>query len=102
MFLFFPSLFEGFGIVTLEAQSAGVPCVVADTLPNNTDMGLGIMSFVDLDEEIEIWCKEIYKALLKERPDREFIINNISKLGFDINDNIYSGYRYMELCARKK
>ncbi|MBJ8075679.1 glycosyltransferase family 1 protein [Bacillus cereus group sp. N12] len=85
----FPSLFEGFGIVTLEAQSAGVPCVVADTLPNNTDMGLGIMSFVDLDEEIEIWCKEIYKALLKERPDREFIINNISKLGFDINDNIY-------------
>lgn len=52
-------------------------------------MGLGIMSFVDLDEEIEIWCKEIYKALLKERPDREFIINNISKLGFDINDNIY-------------
>ncbi len=52
----------------------------ADTLPNNTDMGLGIMSFVDLDEEVEIWCKEIYKALLKKEPDREFIINNISKL----------------------
>ncbi|MFV1456173.1 glycosyl transferase family 1 [Bacillus mycoides] len=84
----FPSLFEGFGIVTLEAQCAGVPCVVADTIPKNTDMGLGIMSFVGLDEKIEIWSTEIYKALLKERPEKGVIINNISKLGFDINNNI--------------
>ncbi|MDH4423933.1 glycosyltransferase family 1 protein [Bacillus cereus] len=84
----FPSLFEGFGIVALEAQCAGVPCVVADTIPKNTDMGLGIMSFISLDEKLEIWSAEIYKALLKERPERQVIINNISKLGFDINSNI--------------
>ncbi|PGZ75804.1 glycosyltransferase family 1 protein [Bacillus sp. AFS029637] len=84
----FPSLFEGFGIVTLEAQCAGVPCVVADTIPKNTDMGLGIVSFVGLDEKIEIWSTEIYKALLKERPEKAIIINNISKLGFDINNSI--------------
>lgn len=74
--------------MTLEAQCAGVPCVVADTIPKNTDMGLGIISFVGLDEKIEIWSTEIYKALLKERPERGVIINNISRLGFDINNNI--------------
>ncbi|MFJ8412538.1 glycosyltransferase family 1 protein [Bacillus paramycoides] len=84
----FPSLFEGFGIVTLEAQCSGTPCVVADTIPRNTDMGLGIMSFISLDEKLEVWSGEINKALLKEKPERSKIINNISKLGFDINSNI--------------
>ncbi|PEC23155.1 glycosyltransferase family 1 protein [Bacillus cereus] len=84
----FPSLFEGFGIVTLEAQCSGTPCIVADTIPRNTDMGLGIMSFISLDEKLEVWSGEINKALLKEKPERSKIINNISKLGFDIKSNI--------------
>ncbi|WP_020062960.1 glycosyltransferase family 1 protein [Bacillus sp. 123MFChir2] len=84
----FPSLFEGFGIVTLEAQCSGTPCVVADTIPRNTDMDLGIISFISLNEKLEIWFEEIYKALSKEKPERRKIINNISKLGFDINSNI--------------
>lgn len=84
----FPSLFEGFGIVTLEAQCSGTPCIVADTIPRNTDMGLGIISFISLDEKLEVWSGEINKALLKEKPERSKIINNISKLGFDINSNI--------------
>ncbi|PGO33396.1 glycosyl transferase family 1 [Bacillus cereus] len=86
----FPSIFEGFGMVALEAQCAGVPCIVSDTIPKNIDMNLGIVSFVALDEKIEVWSVEIYKALLKERPERKMIINNISQLGFDVNSNIFN------------
>ena len=54
----FPSLFEGFGIVTIEAQSSGTPCIVSDTIPKSTDMGLGLISFINLNENIEVWSKK--------------------------------------------
>ncbi|HFK1765858.1 glycosyl transferase family 1 [Bacillus wiedmannii] len=84
----FPSLFEGFGIVALEAQCAGVPCVVANTITKNVDMGLGIISFVSLDENLKIWSVEIQRVLEKEKLNTEIIADTISKLGFDIKSNI--------------
>lgn len=84
----FPSLFEGFGIVALEAQCAGIPCVVANTITKNVDMGLGIVSFVSLDENLKIWSAEIQKVLEKEKLNTEIITDTISKLGFDIKSNI--------------
>ncbi|GAB6557919.1 glycosyltransferase family 1 protein [Bacillus mobilis] len=84
----FPSIFEGFGIVALEAQCAGVPCVVANTITKNVDMGLGIISFVSLDENLKIWSTEIQRVLEKEKLNTEIIADTISKLGFDIKSNI--------------
>ncbi|MCU5377756.1 glycosyltransferase family 1 protein [Bacillus cereus] len=84
----FPSLFEGFGIVALEAQCVGVPCVVANTITKNVDMGLGIISFVSLDENLKIWSAEIQRVLEKEKLNTEIIADTISKLGFDIKSNI--------------
>ena len=34
----FPSLFEGLGLVLIEAQAAGVPCVVSDVVPGEADV----------------------------------------------------------------
>ncbi len=85
----FPSLFEGFGIVALEAQSSGTPCVVADTVPKSTDMGLGLISYVSLQDNLEKWSKEIQSAFLAERPEKGKIVNRISELGFDIKRSIH-------------
>lgn len=84
----FPSLFEGFGIAILEAQCAGTPCVVADTVPASTDMGLGLVTYIRLDDDIQAWSDAIVKALAKSKPKADAIIRNIQRLGFDIQKTI--------------
>ncbi|MBP1967058.1 glycosyltransferase family 1 protein [Paenibacillus aceris] len=84
----FPSLFEGFGIVMIEAQAAGTPCIAADVVPIETDMGLGLVSYVSLKESSDQWISEIQKALSMKRPGNKIIVNKISEKGFDIKTNI--------------
>ncbi|WP_318509610.1 glycosyltransferase family 1 protein [Bacillus sp. T3] len=84
----FPSLFEGFGIVTIEAQSTGTPCVIADTVPKETDMGLGLVSYLNLNENLDTWCFKINEALLIKKPDKQTIENNVTQSGYNIKDNV--------------
>lgn len=46
----FPSLVEGFGLPTLEAMAAGVPCVVSDREPMATVAGDAALKVDPLDE----------------------------------------------------
>lgn len=85
----FPSLFEGFGIVVLEAQCAGTPCVIADTVPKLTDMGVHLVSYISLEESMEIWSHQICKVLEAEKPDQQTILDTVANRGFDIKDNIH-------------
>lgn len=86
----FPSLFEGFGMVTIEAQCAGTPCVVSDSVPKSTDMGLNLISYLDLNDRPIVWVKEINRMMLQEKPDRESIEVNFKKNGFSIQESIPS------------
>jgi glycosyltransferase involved in cell wall biosynthesis len=54
----FPSLFEGLGIVLIEAQATGLRCVVSDAVPTEADMGVGLVDFVSLDDG-EAWVTRL-------------------------------------------
>lgn len=64
-----PSLFEGLGIVNLEAQASGLSCVVSDQVPREADVS-GRMEFLPLGDALA-WRDSLlkYKGLVHERRD---------------------------------
>ena len=53
----FPSLYEGLGIVLIEAQVNGLTCLTSDTVPRTTKISNGI-KYLPLND-IEGWVKEL-------------------------------------------
>ena len=47
-----PSLFEGFPVVLVEAQAAGIPCIVSDRVSTEVDLGLGLLQFLPVPENV--------------------------------------------------
>ena len=58
MFIF-PSLHEGLGIVVIEAQASGLPCIVSDAVPAEADMEIGLLSLLSLKDSLDKWCDMI-------------------------------------------
>lgn len=65
----FPSIFEGLGLVLLEAQLCGLPCVVSEAIQPEADLGMNLMTKIQLDEGVNAWCDEILKKMHKQEID---------------------------------
>ena len=65
-----PSLYESFGLVAVEAQCSGLPCVMSDAVPKDI-MITDSVSFVSLESPIEEWVNQIveYMNNASERKD---------------------------------
>lgn len=78
----FPSLWEGLGIVAIEAQCSGLPCVVSERIPQEADMKVGLFSVTSLESK-EAWKKN----LLQDQKERKSQIDAIKKSGYDVVEN---------------
>ena len=57
--LLFPSIFEGLGGVVIESQAAGIPVVESDNIPNEADLGVGLVKKVSLSDSVSKWIKAL-------------------------------------------
>lgn len=65
---FLPSLYEGFVIVALEAQAAGLHCVVSSNNTKEIDL-TGNVRFLSLEEPYALWADVLLQEAAKERTD---------------------------------
>ena len=83
-----PSLFEGFPMTMIEAQSAGLPCMISDKVPPQCDV-TGNVQIMTLDSTPEEWAKHILDQSDKyaAKSDRADGAKSVTKAGYDIVKN---------------
>ena len=64
----FPSFYEGMPNTVIEAQSAGLPCIIADTITRQADI-TGLVQYFSLEDDPEIWADAALKVAKAPRKD---------------------------------
>ena len=78
----FPSAWEGLGMVAVEAQVAGLPCVASDAVPGKADIGAGLFSAISLEKTDAEWAEKL--VVSRDMPRMTDTIGFARKAGYDV------------------
>jgi glycosyltransferase involved in cell wall biosynthesis len=76
----FPSLFEGLPVVLVEAQAAGLNCIVSDAITSESDI-TGRIKFLSLQNSPDSWAQHILSTTYEHFDTSEML----KEKGFDTN-----------------
>lgn len=80
----FPSLYEGLGIVLIEAQASGLKCVISDTIPNDGVVTENVTK-LSLNQPAKDWANKVNSYRYYSRNNTS---ENIKQNKFDIESNV--------------
>lgn len=83
----FPSHFEGLGIVVIEAQTVGLPCVVSEAVPREATVTERQVRRVPLGAPPEAWARVVLKmAGQKRQQNHQASWNTVAHSHFSLGD----------------
>ncbi|MDG2939879.1 glycosyltransferase [Bisgaard Taxon 10/6] len=82
--LILPSLFEGLGIVAIEAQAAALPVFLSDTIPLDAKI-LDTTEFLPIEksENVDLWASKVVNTVNNNMPRKSDKVI-LAKAGYDI------------------
>jgi len=87
--LLFPSKWEGFGRVIVEAQAAGVPCLISDVIPPDVDLVQPLVRRLSLVQPPEVWAEAAWDILQSPPPiSREAALQQVEESPFNIVNSV--------------
>ena len=93
----FPSLYEGFPGAVLEAETAGLPCIISDTITDEVVLTERVKQMSLKDTPMH-WAAEALKLLTTERTD---CVDEVKAAGYDIHDLARRMEEFYLQCERK-
>ena len=80
-----PSIYEGLGLVLLEAQAAGLPCLVSEAIQPEVDLGIGLIKKINLSKGATAWVNEA-KKIIQDKSNKNIDVNKaVKEKKYDLN-----------------
>lgn len=96
-----PSITEGLGISALEAQAAGIPTVLSNGVPNETDMSLSLVTRAEAKDALA-WANAIENSKI-QHINHSDILEAFAKKGYDSKTKCADIYgEYIKMTERFK
>ena len=81
--LVFPSRFEGLPLTLIEAQAAGLPSLISDTITKDVIVTEGIVRQLSIEVKPELWAEKAVRLAMQPH-DRTCQQERIAAAGYDI------------------
>lgn len=95
-----PSLFEGLGIVAIEAQAAGLNTLLSDRIPKEAFI-TNLAYALPIDKGVELWVNKI-EELKRENSLRENTEEKIIRAGYDVSESAAFLEKYYLNCIESR